>query len=128
MKRMLLIYGDPARWAAMSEEGRAEVLRRHAALVEELTASGELLGGAGLADATDTTTVRMRDGVPEAMDGPFADAKDQVSAYYLIECATTERAIALAARLLDPHVAAVEVRPIVDTAGGGRDHSVGRVR
>ena len=107
---MLLIYGDPAIWEAMSEQQRDEVLSLHAVLVKELSQSGELLGGAGLADPDKTITVR--DGVSAPTVGPYSEAADQMSAFYLVECASAKRVQALAARILDPHVPAVEVRPI----------------
>jgi hypothetical protein len=95
------------------------VSRRHAALIDERTVSQEPVGGAGLADPTDTVCGWMRDGIAEATVGPFAAAAAHVSAYDLNGCTTTERAVALAARMLDLHIALVEVRPVIETAGQG---------
>jgi hypothetical protein len=106
---VLLIYGDAAIWAEMPEEERDDVLRLHASLVEELRSSGELVAGAGLETSEATTTLQA--GVP-AVSGPFARGGEQVSAFYLIESDSQERPLELADRILDPHVRAVEVRPV----------------
>jgi hypothetical protein len=68
------------------------------ALLKELTESGELVGTQALADPSNTKTVRVRDGVPAITDGPFAEAKEQLSGYLIVDCASPERATEIAAR------------------------------
>ncbi|MEU4167116.1 YciI family protein [Streptomyces sp. NPDC026665] len=120
MKYMVLMYADPAATEAMTAEQRAEVFRRHEALHRDLESSGELLNGAGLAYPRDTTTLRRsEEGPVTSSDGPFLDATEHLTAYYVIECATPDRARAIAERVLDFHVVTTEVRPIHDAFGMG---------
>ncbi|MDH6143768.1 hypothetical protein P3T35_005803 [Kitasatospora sp. GP30] len=121
MKYMVLMYADPAATEAMTKEQRAEVFRRHEALHQDLEGSGELLNGAGLAYPRDSTTLRWHPAAdPSATDGPLIGAAEQLTAltaYYVIDCATPERAREIAERVLDFHVVAVELRPIHDAFG-----------
>ncbi|MFB7616315.1 YciI family protein [Kitasatospora sp. NPDC056181] len=129
MKYMVLMYADPAATEAMSEAQRAEVFRRHEALHQDLAGTGEMLNGAGLAYPRDTTTIRWRADGPgaangpgaagqaEAANGPLTGTAEQLTAYYVLDCATPERARAIAERVLDFHVVAVEVRPVHDSFG-----------
>ena len=109
------MYADPAHTKAMSKADLDGVLDKHAALREELGASGELQGGAGLAFPEETTTVALGDGVARRT-GPFHDGEVQLSAYYVLDCPSRERAERLAERILDHHVVAVEVRAVHDHA------------
>jgi hypothetical protein len=117
VKYMLLIYNNPAMIEAMSEEERNELFGEVDSLMKEFTESGELVGGQALADSTNTKTVRVRDGVPAITDGPLAEAKEQFAGYLMVECESPERAIEIATRWPDARYAAMEVRPIMDTAG-----------
>ncbi|MFJ4845613.1 MULTISPECIES: YciI family protein [unclassified Streptomyces] len=117
MKYMVLMYADPAATEAMSATQRAEVFRRHEALHQDLAGSGEMLNGAGLAYPRDTTTIRWRGDGSTSADGPLTEATDQLTAYYVVECASPERAREIAARVVDFHVVAVEVRPVHDSFG-----------
>ena len=119
MKYMVLMYADPAATQAMTAEQRADVFRRHEALHKDLEGSGELLNGAGLGYPRDTTTLRWHADGSTAAGGPFVETTEQLTAYYVIECASPERARAVAERVLDFHVVAVEVRPIHDVFGMG---------
>jgi hypothetical protein len=114
----LMMYTDPAHTRAMTDADLDVVMRKHERLRNELTASGELLNGAGLVFPEETILVRRdADGV-RAERGPLNAASDvHVSAYYVIECGDEDRARALAEHLLDDHVTAVEVRRIHDSAG-----------
>jgi hypothetical protein len=117
VKYMLLIHNNPATLEAMSEQERDELFGEVDALMKEFTESGELLGGQALADSTNTKTVRVRDGVPAVTDGPFAEAKEQLAGYLVVECESPERAVEIAARWPDARYAAMEVRPIMHTSG-----------
>ncbi|GLX98768.1 hypothetical protein Hesp01_67180 [Herbidospora sp. NBRC 101105] len=113
------MYADPAATEAMSASERAEVARRHEALHQDLAGSGEMLNGAGLAYPKDTTTIRWHAGGSTSTDGPLTGATLQLTAYHVVDCASPERAHAIANRVLDFHVVAVEVRPIHDSFGMG---------
>jgi hypothetical protein len=116
MKYAALMYADPVYTQAMSESAIDVVLRKHAALRDELTASGELVGGEGLALPHETTVLRLGPDGVDAAEGPLAgDAVEHLTAYYELECETADRAREIAARLLDDHVTAVELRRIHDS-------------
>ena len=117
MKYMLLIYDNPETREAFFGEGDDESMGEVDALMKELTESGELVGGEALADPSNTKTVRVRGGVPAITDGPFAEAKEHLGGYLVIECESPERATEIAARWPNARFCAMEVRPIMDTAG-----------
>jgi hypothetical protein len=114
---MVLMYSDPAETMAMSASDRGVVGRKHEALRTELTESGELLNGAGLAYPMSTRTIRMREGLPVAVAGPLVEAKVQLTAYYVIDCENAERALSIAESVMDFHVTAVEIREVHDSLG-----------
>lgn len=126
MKYLLMIYSNPKTWAhpmflhqdeQLSEQERATRLAAFEALMEDLNSSGELVDSAPLADPATSRVVRLRDGVEEATDGPFAEAKEQLAGYFVIDCDGIERATEVARRFPDAKFAGVEIRPIMDTAG-----------
>ncbi|MBC6463663.1 YciI family protein [Actinomadura sp. HBU206391] len=117
MKYLILIYSNPQVWEGLSEAQRAEFGRAHAALTEELAASGELIVSEGLADPSLAKRVSVRDGEVMASDGPFAEVKEHLAGFYLIECESVERAIEYAARAPDAAYCDVEVRPVLDLGG-----------
>jgi hypothetical protein len=117
LKYILLIYQNPAAWEALSEEERARVLGEVDEIWNELTESGELVGGEALAHPSTTRTVRVRGGVPAVTDGPFVEAKEQLAGYVLVDCEREERAIEIAARWPDARYSAMEVRAIMDAGG-----------
>jgi len=117
MKYMLLIYNNPETLSVMPQEELQAFMDEVDPIVRELTESGELVGGDALADPSNTTTVRVRDGVVAATDGPFAEAKEQLAGYLVIDCERRERALEIAARWPDARRWALEVRPVMNTAG-----------
>ena len=117
MKYILLIYQNPTAFQALSAAEVSEVMSDVGELMQELTESGEFVGGEGLADSSQTKTIRVRDGVPAVTDGPFIEAKEQLAGYCLFECETPERAIEIAARWPDARYWAVELRPLMSAGG-----------
>jgi hypothetical protein len=117
VKYMLLIYNNPGAWEALSEEERTALGAEFDVVNKELEASGEFVGGAALADPGNTKTVRVRGGVPAITDGPFAEAKEQLAGYYVVDCESIERATEIAARDPASRLWAIEVRPVMDVAG-----------
>lgn len=117
MKFMVLMYSDPAETKALTASERDAVFLKHEALHSDLADSGEMLNGAGLAYPEDTTTIRWQKGTATAADGPLTDVEEQLTAYYVLECESAERARAIAERVLDFHVTAVEVRQVHDSFG-----------
>ena len=120
MKYLILIYSNPASraiWEGFSDDQRAAGFRYYAALTEELAASGELIVSEALADASLATRVSVRDGQTLTSDGPFAEAKEQLAGFFLLECEGVERAVEVAARLPEAEFGLVEVRPILNLGG-----------
>lgn len=117
MKYMLLIYSNRESWAGLSAAQREALGRDHATLSAELADQGVLLASAGLADPVTSRTVSVREGQRTTTDGPYAEAKEHLAGFYLVECETAEQAIDYAARMPDAKYVAVEVRPVMDTAG-----------
>jgi hypothetical protein len=117
VKYVVLIYSNPGAFEALSEADRDHLMTEADAFMKEFSESGEFVGGSALADPSNGKTVRVRDGVPAVTDGPFAEAKEQLAGYYVLDCESIERAAAIAARDPAARLWAVEVRPIMDTAG-----------
>jgi hypothetical protein len=117
VKFMLLIYSNPESWAGLSAEQREGLARSHSELAHELTEQGLLVSSAGLADPITTRTVSVRDDSLTTTDGPYAEAKEHLAGFYLVECESIDQAIGYAARLPDARYLAVEVRPVMDTSG-----------
>jgi hypothetical protein len=116
MKYVALMYTDPEHTKAMSKPAFDAVMRKHTQLGEELIASGELIGGMGMAVPEETTLLRLGPDGVVADRGPLAaGASIHISAYYELECETDERAREIAERLLDDHVTAVELRSVHDS-------------
>jgi hypothetical protein len=116
VKYMLLIYNNPETYESWSDAERTELFAEVDDLMKELTASGELVGGEALAGASDSRTVRVRDGVVETTDGPYAEAKEQLAGYLTVDCESPERAAEIAARWPDARYFAMEVRPVIHTS------------
>jgi hypothetical protein len=120
MKYLLLIHSNPASlavWEGLSDAQRMEFGRGHIALTDALAESGELVVSQGLADPSLAKHVSVRDGRTIASDGPFAEVKEHLAGFYLVECESIERAIELAARVPDAAHGEVEVRPVLDLSG-----------
>ena len=120
MKYLILIHSNPESlkiWEGLSDAQRMELGRGHMALTESLAESGELIVSEGLADPATAKYVSVREGKKVASDGPFAEVKEHLAGFYLIECDTIERAIELAAKAPDAAYSYVEVRPILDMSG-----------
>ncbi|QUQ67985.1 YciI family protein [Kutzneria sp. CA-103260] len=125
MKYLVLIYSNPISWAhptfeqtdyyrSASPAERTEMDTQFADLMQEISASGELVSGTPLAPPATTRTVRVQDGATVTTDGPFAESKEQMAGYFVLDCVDMDRAAELAARFPDARVGRVEVRPIME--------------
>ena len=113
MKYLLLIRTNPANaWTGSADDLRS--LRDLLLLHDELAQSGELLGAEGLAEPADGRIIDATGTVPVTSDGPFAEAKEQLAGYFLVDCATEGRAIELATRLSASQDQPIELRPVMD--------------
>jgi hypothetical protein len=109
---MALIYGDASRWEAFSDAEREAVYDRYRAFGDEGRAAGVVQGGAELGPTRDATTVRVRSDETLVTDGPYAEVKEALGGYYLLECSSVEEALDWAARIPGAEHGAVEVRPL----------------
>lgn len=120
MKYLVLVLSNPhlaERWAALDDARRAAFGRGHRELTEALAESGELVASEGLADPVLGRRVTARDGAVLVADGPFAEAKEHLAGFYLVDCATPERAVEIAAQVPDAQWGLVEVRPVLEPGG-----------
>lgn len=119
MKFLLIMQVNPAILDALTEEERQAIGDGHGAFIRSLQASGELILTQALAEPPASVTVRAQDGQPVATDGPFAEAKEFMGGFYLVECESKERAIELAKQIPDTRIPglAVEVRQVMFSGG-----------
>jgi hypothetical protein len=111
MRYMLMICGDENAMVAASPEEGAAMMAEYAAFGEEMAGRGVLVGGLRLRPTTDATTVQVRNGEVLTADGPFAETKEQIGGYYLVDCADLDEAIAVAAKIPGARLGTIEVRP-----------------
>jgi hypothetical protein len=120
MKYLILIHSNQqslALWETLTDEQKMELGRGHMRLTEELAEAGELIVSEGLADPELARWVSVRNGDTIASDGPFAEVKEHLAGFYLIECADLDRAVEWAAKVPDAAYREVEVRPVLDMSG-----------
>lgn len=117
MKYLILIQSNPASralWETMTDEQRWAFGRAHVDLHDRLLESGDLVVSEGLADPELAKRVSVRDGTTISSDGPFAEVKEYLAGFYLVECESIDRAVELAALVPDAWTGSVEVRPVFD--------------
>ena len=114
MRYLLLIYGDETIYDRMSPEEVGAVIGEYNAFTDEVRARGVYLGGEALQPTSTATTVRVRDGETLTTDGPFAETKEQLGGYYLLDCRDLDEALEFAAKIPDARNGSVEVRPIME--------------
>lgn len=114
MQYMLLIYVDPATYEGVTEAENEAEMAEYFALGPSLRERGIQLSGEALQPVTTATTVRVRDGKTLATDGPFAETKEHLGGFYLVDCANLDEAIDVAKRIPDVRRGSVEIRPVVD--------------
>jgi hypothetical protein len=120
VKFMILLHSNPhfaQRWEALTPEQRSRFGVDHLALTRELADSGELVASEGLADPALARWVSTAEGRPVVADAPFAETKEHLAGFYLVDVADTARAEAIAARVPDAVWGLVEVRPVLDMSG-----------
>ena len=120
MKYIILIHSNEHSlklWDTLTEQQRADFGHGHLKLTEEMAEAGELVVSEGLADPALARWVSARDGEPVVSDGPFAEVKEHLAGFYLIDCADLDEAIGWAAKVPDAAFTEVEVRPILDMSG-----------
>src|SRR5467141_815559 len=114
MKYMLLIYDDTRVWEKFSEEQRKQGMDMYVKFTQEVKSSGHYVSSNQLQPASVATSVRTRDGKRLVTDGPYAETREQLGGYYLIEAKDLDEAIGIAARIPSARVGTIEVRPLVE--------------
>jgi hypothetical protein len=119
VKYLLVLNINPDVLAALSEDEQQAIFNGHDKFMALVKESGEFHSSVALAEPAKTAVVKVRDGVPAVTDGPFLEAKEFLAGYYLLDCATPERAHELAAMIPDASIEGlgVEVRPVVHEVG-----------
>lgn len=111
MQYLMLLYSDPANWSSKTEAEMKQVIDDHGVLIEDLKAAGKYLDSNALEEAETATTVRLRDGRPLVSDGPYAETREQLGGYYLVDAKDLDDAMTIAGRI--PVVGGgVEIRPV----------------
>ena len=121
MKFMLLIYGAENAW---SEAERNACYAESAQLARDLSVSGHYLAASPLKSVATATSVKVRDGKPIITDGPFAETREQLGGYFLIEARDHDEAVEIAQRIPGARLGTVEIRPIVEIPGLPTDLAV----
>ena len=117
MKFLLTIYNDERLWTDASPEDVGRIMAAYEAFGRAAAEAGVLVGGEGLQPTSTATTVRVRDNETLTTDGPFAETREQLGGYYLLDCSDLDDAIGWAARIPDAASGSVEVRPVMDYEG-----------
>ena len=114
MRYALLIYASEQEWAAQSEEQAQVVNQEYMAFTKDIIDRGLMKGGEALQPTSTATSVRVRNGDTLTTDGPFAETKDQLGGFYLVDCKDLDEAIEVAAKIPAAAHGAIEVRPIME--------------
>jgi hypothetical protein len=117
MKYLCLIYSDEVAGATRTQEQNTAMLGEYMAYTDDIRKSGHLLGGEALQPTSTATTIRIRNGKLSTTDGPFAETKEQLGGFYLVEAKDLNDAIQVASRIPGAKYGAIEVRPIWPTGG-----------
>jgi hypothetical protein len=113
MKYLCMIYDDEKKFDTMSKEQFDTILGEYGAFTKSIQVSGQYLGGNALQPTQTATTVRVRQGKISTTDGPFAETKEQLGGYYLVEAKDLNEAIQLGSRIPSARTGSIEIRPII---------------
>lgn len=112
MEYLALIYADETAWERFSDAERAAAYEQYGEFAKAAGAAGVLAGGEELGPTTSATTVRIRDGRQLVTDGPYAEVKEALGGYFVLDCPSFDDAVSWAARIPGAAHGAVEVRPV----------------
>ncbi|MEA2365880.1 MAG: hypothetical protein QOI32_1392 [Thermoleophilaceae bacterium] len=117
MRYLCTIYGDETELASATPDQLSEIMKAYGTFTREVSDAGVMLGGDGLQPTSTATTVRVRDGERLLTDGPFAETKEQLAGFYMLECENLDEAIEWASKIPGAAIGSVEVRPVMDYEG-----------
>jgi hypothetical protein len=113
MKFMLLLWDEEGQWADMSEEETAAEMARWEEYTNQIVAAGAMVSGEGLQPSATSKTLRIENGERVVTDGPFAESKEQLGGFYVIECGSVDEALDWAAKAPSADQGATEIRPVI---------------
>ena len=114
MKYLCLIYENEQEWASLSEDQGNAIMQEYYAFTDTYRKSGHVLAGDALQPTETATTVRVRNGKLSTTDGPFAETREQLGGYYLVEAKDLNEAIQIAAKIPAARNGSIEVRPVME--------------
>ena len=114
MKYMLLLFGDESSWEGLSEDQVMEVTEAYGKYSEDLEAAGAFVSGEGLQPSSTATTLRMSGGERLLTDGPFAESKEQVGGFYVLDCKDLDEALEWAEKCPASQDGTIEIRPVLN--------------
>ena len=120
MKYMLLIHDSEKNWGSLSDDEQKQIMAGYRRFTEEIRASGQYRDGSQLQPTSMATSVRVRNGKRLVTDGPFAETREQLGGYYLVEAKDLDEALGLAERLPSARMGTIEVRPLAETTTPAR--------
>jgi hypothetical protein len=112
MKYMLLIHDSEKVWGALSQDEQQQIMADYRRFSDEIKATGQYLAGSQLQPTSAATSVRVRNGKRVVTDGPFAETREQLGGYYLVDAKDLDEAIGLAERLPSAKLGTIEIRPL----------------
>jgi hypothetical protein len=115
MKYLLLIYQNEAAWAATPEAEKGKIFQEYMDYTQRIHKNGNYVAGEALQPIATATTVRVKNGKTLSTDGPFAETREQLGGFYMVEAKDLDEAIAIAARIPAARTGSIEVRPIMPT-------------
>ena len=113
MKYVLLIYDDEKTWENMTADETRVMMPEYFAFTQSIKEAGQYRAGEALQPTATATTVRVRGGKLQTTDGPFAETREQLGGFYLVDAENLDEAIAIAARIPSARTGSIEVRPVV---------------
>jgi hypothetical protein len=113
MRYMLLIYSREAAWDALSESEKGKIFQEYNAFTDSIRKSGHLVAGDPLHPTSTAATVRKSNGKAVKTDGPFAETREQLGGYYIVEAKNPDEAAAIAGRVPGARYGSIEVRPVM---------------
>jgi hypothetical protein len=116
---LLLLYGDESKWAEASPEEVQRVMDAYEVFSREVTEAGAFVAGEGLDLTSSARTLRVRGGQELLTDGPFAETREQLGGFYVLDCKDIDEALGWAAKIPDVAEGCVEVRPVMDYEAAG---------
>jgi hypothetical protein len=114
MRYVMLIYGNEANAATASQTEQAAEMEAYNAFGREVSERGVMLGGEALQPTSSATTVRVRDSKTLTTDGPFAETKEQLGGFYMLQCKDLDEAIEFAAKIPGAQYGSIEIRPVME--------------